>query len=223
MQMEMRRFLHDIIAEVLDLPPSSVIWANQDGVKQAVPLVTLQTYSHRAEAMEDRLTTDTPEILDLKVPTEFVLAVRYFGAKKSYPVDILDDLVRHLEKPSVVDKCFRHGIAILYADPVQDITTLLDNYHQFEPAAAVDLHCRFTNAVTDNVSYIDTVEITGEYDPDDEHGGDSSEGGDGDSDSTASGSLLIYGKIAQDGTVTDLEKAIPVIVSVSVADKEDKE
>jgi hypothetical protein len=220
MQMEMRRFLHDIIAEVLDLPKGSVIWANQDGVKQAVPLVTLQTYSHRAEAMEDRLTTDTPGIIDMKVPTEFVLAVRYFGAKKSYPVDILDDLVRHLEKPSVVDKCFSHGIAILYADPVQDITTLLDNYQQFEPAAAVDLHCRFTNAVSDDAGYIDTVEITGEYDPDGGPGGEGSEGSEG---GTANGSLLIYGKIAQDGTVTDLEKAIPVNVSVSVADDDDKE
>ena len=216
MQLSMRRFLRDIVAEVLGLPKGKVIWSNQDGAKLAVPFVSLTTYSHRGEAMEDRLQTDVPGVLDLKVPTAFVLEVRYFGEKGSYPVDTMDDFVRCMEKPSVVDKCFQNGVAVLYADPVQDMTSLLGNNQQFEPAAAVDLHCRFTNAVSDDVSFIDTVEITGDYDPDDGQGGDDSgEGG------TSSGSLLIYGKIAQDGTVTDLEKAIPVNVSVSVADEDD--
>lgn len=206
MQLSVRRFLHDIVAEVLDLPKNKVIWSNQDGAKLAVPFVSLTTYSHKGEAMEDRLQTNVPGVLDLKVPTAFVLEVRYFGEKGSYPVDAIDDFVRCMEKPSVVDKCFQHGVAVLYADPVQDMTSLLGNNQQFEPAAAVDLHCRFTNSVTDDVGYIDKVKITGEYNPAGGSGG------------IANGSLLIYGKIAKDGKVADLEKAIPVNVSVNVAD-----
>ena len=193
MRITTRRFLHDIVAEILGLPKSKVIWSNQDGVKQTLPLAALRIYSHRAEAMEEKRPASSPGMIDLRVPTAFVMEVRYFDKKNSYPTDILDDFVRCLEKPTVVDSCFVNGVSVLYADPVQDITTLLDNSQQFEQAAAVDLHCRFTNSVTDDVSYIDTVDIEGG--PDD--------------------SQLIYGKIGADGTVTDVAHAVPVKIYVS--------
>lgn len=214
MELTMRRFLHDIIAELLVLDDSAVVWSNQDGGKQDVPLVTLTTYSHQAEAMEDRLATDEPGVLNLKTPTAFVLEVRYFGRKRTYPVDILDNLIRQLERPSVVDKCFQNGVAFLYADPVQDITTTLDNKQQFEPAAAVDIHCRYTASITDKTEYIDTVEIHGEYNPEPEpEPSPEPEPAPGDGISQ-----LIYGHISENGVVTDLDHAIPVDLSVS--DKE---
>lgn len=195
MELTMRRFLHDIIAELLALDGNKVVWSNQDGVKQDVPLVTLMTYSHQAEAMEDRLTTTEPGVLDIKTPTAFVLEVRYFGRKRTYPVDILDNLIRQLERPSVVDKCFQNGVAFLYADPVQDITTTLDNKQQFEPAAAVDIHCRYTASTADDVGYIEEVNGI-------------------DTETGKATSQLIYGHISQDGAVTDLDHAIPVDISV---------
>jgi hypothetical protein len=70
--------------------------------------------------------------------------------------------VRALEKPTVVDAFMGAGVAFLYADPVQDLTDLLGNEQQYEPRAAVDLHCRYTSQVIDNVGVIDTVEIHGE-------------------------------------------------------------
>lgn len=192
MKLIIRRFLHDIIAEVLGLKMNEVIWSNQNGVKQKVPFVVLKAYSHQGEAMEEKIPTGTPGLIDVKVPTKFILEVRYFGGNNSYPVDILDDMVRCFEKPSVVDKCYSNGVAFLYAEPVIDITTLLSNNQQFEPAAAVDFHCRFTNSVTDDVSYIDTVDIKG--------------GTDG---------KLIYGKIGADGTVTDVAHAVPIKIYAS--------
>lgn len=212
MLLETRRFLHDIIADQLGLAGNKVVWSNQNGARQAVPLVSLMTYSHQAEAMEDHVLSGTAGVIDLKVPTAFVLEVRYFGDKKSYPVDILDDLIRNLEKPSVVDTCYQNGVAFLYADPVQDITTTLENNQQFEPAAAVDIHCRFTAKTSDDVGYIDTVEITGEIDPKPDPPTDPD--GNPLPWPTVTGSKLIYGHIDKDGTVTDLDHAIPVNVSI---------
>lgn len=195
MEIATRRFLHDIIADLLSLDGSKVIWSNQDGVKQDAPLVTLMTYSHQAEAMEDHLTTAGAGVLDIKTPTAFVLEVRFFGKKRTYPADILDNLIRQLERPSVVDRCFANGVAFLFADPVQDITTTLENNQQFEPAAAVDIHCRYTASTADDVGYISGV-----------NGIDPGTG--------QPTSRLIYGHISKDGGVTDLDHSIPVNITI---------
>ena len=54
---ETRKFLHDIIADLLGLPKKSVIWGRQNGYKQNTPLVTLMAYSEHGEAMADMLPT----------------------------------------------------------------------------------------------------------------------------------------------------------------------
>ena len=160
MRAETRKFLHDTIADLLILEKSKVIWANQGQPKQATPLVTLKTYSEQSEAMADHMRTSTDGVIDLRTPTEFVLEVQYYGGK--YPVDIVSDMVRGLERPTIVDAFMGAGVAFLYADPVQDLTDLLGNDQQYEPRAAVDLHCRYTAQVIDNVGVIDAVGIHGE-------------------------------------------------------------
>lgn len=233
MQTEKRRFLHDLVAEIFGLPKNKVIWGYRNGVKQAVPLVMLMAYSHSAEAREE-VRINAPGVLDIRTPTAFVLEVRFFGKADSYPVDIVDTFVRCLEKPTVVDKCFSNGVAILYADPVQDITNLLGNGVQFEPAAAVDLHCRFTSSLTDEPGYIDQVEIKGEQseptEPSEEGEPapdpkpmdvviDGSAGGEEpDPGIEPTGSQLIYGTITADGKVKDLDRAIPVDLSINTDD-----
>lgn len=162
MRLEIRKFLHDKIAELLGLAGSSVVWANQTAPKTAVPLVTLRSYSEDAEAMADHLRTDEDGIIDLRTPTAFVLEVQYYGKKGTFPVDIVSDLVRYLERPTVVDSCMANGVAFLYADPVQNLTGLLGNDQQFEPRAAVDLHFRYTAQVFDDVGVIEDVEVHGE-------------------------------------------------------------
>jgi hypothetical protein len=162
MRQTIRKFLHDTIAQIAGLNGSSVIWANQGAPKQAVPIVTLRTYAEQAESMADHRATDTVGEVDLRTPTAFVLELQYYGKRGSFPVDSVNDIVRALEKPTVVDAFMGAGVAFLYADPVQDLTDLLGNEQQYEPRAAVDLHCRYTSQVIDNVGVIDTVEIHGE-------------------------------------------------------------
>lgn len=157
MRAETRKFLHDTIADLLGLPGKSVIWNRQNGYKQNPPLVTLMAYSVQAEEMENKLSTQTPGEIDLRVSTAFVLEVQYFGKQNGVPVDALENLIRQLERPTVVDSFFANGVAYLYADPVQDVTGLLENSQQFEPRAAVDLHCRYTAQTIDDPGYIDEV------------------------------------------------------------------
>ena len=156
MRQPIRKFLHDIVSELLGLPGKKVIWANQVGPKQADPLVTLRAYSEQAEAMAEQRLTRTPGEIDLRTPTEFVLEVQYFGG--AFPVDGLSLLVRQLERPTIVDRFLQAGVAFLYADVVQDLTGLLENDQQFEPRAAVDIHFRYTSQVMDGPGYIDEVD-----------------------------------------------------------------
>lgn len=156
-----RQFLQSEVAELLGLPGSKVIWANQEGYKQAAPFVTLQTFAERAEAMADHLHTKKPEEVELRTPTAFTLEVQYFAKKGTSPVDILSDFVRQLERPTVTDAFQAAGVAYLYAEAVQDVMTLLGNTQQTEPRASVDLHLRYTASVLDAPGIIDTVEVNG--------------------------------------------------------------
>lgn len=201
-----KKFLHDKVAELLGLPPSQVVWANQSGGKQANPLVTLMIYSVQAEEMENHLPTKNPVEIDLRVSTAFVLEVQYFGKQNGVPVDALETLIRQFERPTVVDSFFANGLAFLYADPVQDVTGLLGNSQQFEPRAAVDLHCRYTAQTIDDPGYIDEVDAVIEtIDP---------ETGETVVDVTGK---LIHGNLIE-GQAPDTEKAIDVDFSCSAKD-----
>lgn len=160
MQTAIRKFLHDTIADLLGLEGKAVIWNRQNGYKQATPLVTLMTYSEQGEAMAEILPTDTDGTYELKEPTQFVLEVQYFGG--TFPTDILADLVRQWDRPTIIDTCQYAGVAFLYADPVQDLTGLEGNNQQYEPRAGVDLHFRYTAVTNDSPGYIDIVVIHGE-------------------------------------------------------------
>ena len=162
MRQTIRKFLHDTTAQIAGLNGSSVIWANQGAPKQSVPIVTLRAYAEQAESMADHSATDTVGEVDLRTPTAFVLELQYYGKGGSFPVDSVNDIVRALEKPTIVDSFVGAGVAFLYADPVQDLTDLLGNDQQYEPRAAVDLHFRYTAVVADEPGTFDTVNIYGE-------------------------------------------------------------
>lgn len=204
MRQTIKSFLHDKIAALLDLPPKKVIWANQAGGRQNNPLVTLLIYSQVAEEQENKLAANNPTDIDLRVSTQFVVEVQYFGGT---PVDELEKLTRQLERPTVVDAFFANGAAFLYADPVQDLTGLLGNDQQFEPRAAVDLHMRYTAQMIDDPGYIDEVDAVIEIiDP---------ETGETVVDVTGK---LIHGNLIK-GQEPDIEKAIDVDFSCSAKDE----
>ena len=162
MRQAIRKFLHDIISELTGVQGNSVIWANQGMPKKITPLITLRLYGEVGEARAEHLKTSDAGILDLRTPSQFILEIQYYGQKGTYPCDIVAELVRNFERPTIVDRFMAKGVAFLYADSVQDLTNLLGNDQQYEPRAAVDLHLRYTAQVMDDVGIIEQTDIHGE-------------------------------------------------------------
>lgn len=164
MTQEIRKFLHDIIASCLGLSGNQVIWQNQGGPQPNNPVVTLFVYSNRGQAMAEAMPVDEKGESVLKVPTDAVLQVQYFDKKGQFPVDKLENLVRLLEAPNIVEQCATAGVAFFDSEDVLDVAALLPNQQQYEPRASVDLHFRYTAEVSANVNIIDTVNVEGETD-----------------------------------------------------------
>ena len=158
MQAAQKKFLHDLAAELLGIAGNKVVWVNQNMPRIQKPYATLHLYSQQAEVQEDLRKTGKPGIVNVLVPTTAKLEVQLFGMNGENTAGELETLIRKLELPSVVDQCFAARVAFYDAGPVQDITALLDG-QTFEPRASVDLSIRYNSMITDDVGYIEEVDI----------------------------------------------------------------
>ena len=158
MQAGLKTFLHDLTAELLEMAGEKVYWTNQNMPRQKKPFATLHLYSQQGEVQEDLRKTGKAGIVDVMVPTTAKLEIQLFGMNGDDTAGKLETLVRKLEMPSVVDRCFAARVAFYDSGPVQDITALLDN-QIFEPRAAIDLSIRYNSMITDDVGYIEEVDI----------------------------------------------------------------
>ena len=143
-----RLFIHDLMAELLQLKKNKVIWAYQKRMpRQEKPFATLRIYSEQLEAMAELL--QDGDTVHAVAPSSFVLEVQYFGRGDEEPQDKIMGMIRRLELPSVVDRCAAARVAFFDAEPVQDLSTLLDN-QDWERRATVDLHVRYSYAMHDD-------------------------------------------------------------------------
>lgn len=158
---DQRRFVHDLVAELLNLPKSSVIWANQNNMPRPMKAyATLRLYNAQREAAEEMRPTDTPGVMNIIVPTSAMLEVQYTDNQKQNPLETLEQMVRGLEKPTVADRCQAARVAFFNAGPVQDVSFTLGAV-AWEHRAAVDLSVRYMSEITDDVGIINEVEIAG--------------------------------------------------------------
>ena len=158
---DQRRFVHDLIAELLNIPKPSVIWANQNNMPRPMKAyATLRLYNAQREASEELRPTDTPGIMNIVVPTTAMLEVQYTDNQKQNPLETLEQMVRGLEKPTVADRCQAARVAFFNAGPVQDVSFTLGAV-AWEHRAAVDLSIRYMSEITDDVGYINEVNATG--------------------------------------------------------------
>lgn len=73
-------------------------------------------------------------------------------------IDYMNDALMSLSKQTVLDDFFwSDGIAIVDKGPVQNLTTLLETV--FEPRAQMDLTISYAQEDTDDVGYIESVEV----------------------------------------------------------------
>ncbi len=158
MQKRLKKFLHDLIAELLGLPGNKTVWLNQNMPKLKKPYATLHLYSQKGEVSEEIRLTGQPGVVDVFVPTTAKLEVQLYECAGEDTTDKIENMVRKLEMPSIVDKCSFAKVAFFDAGPVNDLTGLVDE-QTFEPRAAVDLDIRYNSVVIDDVGVIEQVNI----------------------------------------------------------------
>lgn len=158
---EQRQFIHDLLAELLNLPKSAVIWGNQhDMPRQDKAYATIRIYNAHREAAEELRPTDTAGMVNVVEPAAATVEVQYTDRLKNDPCEVVNNMVLGLKRPSIVDRCQAARVAFFDAGNVQDISFTLGNI-AWEHRAAVDLSVRYMAEVLDDVGYINEVNAGG--------------------------------------------------------------
>lgn len=157
-----KNFIHDLIAELLTLNKSKVVWYYPNAPQPARPFATLQIFAQRGEAQEDIIPTDEKGVYNVAVPETQTLSVQLYGVKGADVCGALALLARQLEKPTVVDKCFAAGVAFYNAESVVDLTDAVDDANAM-PRANIDFYLRTNSVITDDLSVIEETDVNAKY------------------------------------------------------------
>lgn len=162
-----RDFLHDVIADVLGMDGRKVVWAGANAPKIKPPFVVLHLFGEQGlEGAELRKVQDTDGLYKVLVPSIATLEVQAYGVTNADPYEpsnMLTELVRSMEKPTVVDRCFLQGISFAWAEAVQDIAELMADGAQYQPRASVDFHVCYMHEVIDDLGVIEKVHVNDEF------------------------------------------------------------
>lgn len=157
MNSTVRKFVHDLIAEGLDLPKSKVIWYYPNAPRPQKPYATLEVFAEVGESQEDIVKTPTTGIYNFVVPVTATLRVQLYGAQGTDVCEALNVLARRMETDTYADKCFANNIAFYDAESVQDLTEVLEQ--TAEARASVDFYVRTNSEILDDLSVIEQVEV----------------------------------------------------------------
>ena len=152
-----KKFVHDLIAEGLNLPKSKVIWYFPDAPRPQKPYATLECFAEVGEAQEDIVKTPTTGIYNFVVPVSATLRVQLYGNKGDDVCEMLNVLARKMETDTFADKCFANNVAFFNATSVQDLTEVLEQ--SAEARASVDFFVRTNSEILDDLSVIEQVEV----------------------------------------------------------------
>ena len=157
-----KKFIHDLIAELLTLDKNKVVWYYPNAPQPPRPFATLQVFAQQAEAQEDVIPTATDGVYNIAVPETQTLSVQLYDVKGADACNKLALLARQLEKPTVVDKCFAAGVAFYDAESVVDLTDVVDDVNAM-PRANIDFLVRTNSEITDNLSVIEQTDANAKY------------------------------------------------------------
>lgn len=157
-----KKFIHDLIAELLGLAKNKVVWVYPNAPQPARPFATLQLFAQRGEAQEDIIPTASVGVYAVVVPETQTLSVQLYDTKGGDVCSKLDTLARRLETPTVADKCFAAGVAFYDAESVVDLTEAIDDANAM-PRANIDLKVRTNSVISDDLSVIEKVYADGKY------------------------------------------------------------
>ena len=153
-----KKFVHDLIAELLGLYNRQVIWYYPNAPAPSRPYATLQIFAEQREAQEDIRKTSTVGKYNIVVPVTCTLRVNLYKAQGNDVCEDLNVLARKLEMPTIADRCFANGVAFFDAESVVDLTEVLDDANAM-PRASIDFHVRTTSELLDDLSVIEQVKV----------------------------------------------------------------
>ena len=152
-----KKFVHDLIAEGLNLPKSKVIWYYPNAPRPAKPYATLECFAEVGEAQEDIVKTPTTGIYNFVVPVSATLRVQLYGNQGDDVCEQLNVLARRLETDTFSDKCFANKVAFYNAESVQDLTEVMEQ--SVDVRASIDFFLRTNSEILDDLSVIEQVEV----------------------------------------------------------------
>lgn len=158
METNQKKFIHDLIAEILVLDKNKVITANQNAPKPVKTYCTLRYYSHSPEIMGEQRNTSTAGEVNLFTSNTCMLEVQMYANSGTDACFELNKLVNNFDKETVQQRCKANYIAIVQANPVQDISALLDGT-TWETRSSVEIEIRYNTEINDTVGYINTTNI----------------------------------------------------------------
>ena len=91
-----KKFVHDLIAEGLDLPKSRVIWYFPNAPRPAKPYATLEIFAEVGESQEDIVKTHATGVYSFIVPVSATLRVQLYGTQGMDVCEALNVLARRL-------------------------------------------------------------------------------------------------------------------------------
>ena len=152
-----KKFVHDLIAEGLNLPKSKVIWYYPNAPRPAKPYATLECFAEVGEAQEDIVKTPTTGIYNFVVPVSATLRVQLYGNQGDDVCEQLNVLARRMETDTFSDKCFANKVAFYNAESVQDLSEVMEQ--SVDVRASIDFFVRTTSEILDDLSVIEQVEV----------------------------------------------------------------
>ena len=152
-----KKFVHDLIAEGLNLPKSQVIWYYPNAPRPAKPYATLECFAEVGESQEDIVKTPATGVYNFIVPVSATLRVQLYGTQGTDVCEALNVLARRLETDTFADKCFANHVAFYNADAVQDLTEIMEQ--SVDARASIDLFIRTNSEILDDLSVIEQVEV----------------------------------------------------------------
>ena len=152
-----KKFVHDLIAEGLNLPKSKVIWYYPNAPRPAKPYATLECFAEVGEAQEDIVKTPTTGIYNFIVPVSATLRVQLYGNQGDDVCEQLNVLARRMETDTFADKCFANKVAFYNAESVQDLTEVMEQ--SVDVRASIDFFLRTNSEILDDLSVIEQVEV----------------------------------------------------------------
>lgn len=152
-----KNFVHDLIAEGLNLPKSKVIWYYPNAPRPAKPYATLECFAEVGESQEDIVKTPATGVYNFIVPVSATLRVQLYGTQGTDVCEALNVLARRLETDTFADKCFANHVAFYNADAVQDLTEIMEQ--SVDARASIDLFIRTNSEILDDLSVIEQVEV----------------------------------------------------------------